>query len=134
MLTEAVAPLLEQLASSADVASPLARRFNMQKWFRAQGLAPPARPAMPRNASLPLLKLRPDTAQQQQQRTPAVTCTPHASSDPSNAELLRLSSAAGCLLVFDFDRTLVDWDAGALHAWDAPHAWLLAGSGCSTCA
>lgn len=31
MLTEAVAPLLEQLASSADVASPLARRFNMQK-------------------------------------------------------------------------------------------------------
>ncbi len=31
MLTEAVAPLLEQLATSADVASPLARRFNMQK-------------------------------------------------------------------------------------------------------
>lgn len=31
MLTEAVAPLLEQLASSSDVASALALRFNMQK-------------------------------------------------------------------------------------------------------
>ena len=31
MLTEAVAPLLEKLAGAADVAGPLARRFNMQK-------------------------------------------------------------------------------------------------------
>lgn len=89
-----------------------------RRWFRAQGLAPAARPAMPRNASLPLLKLQSGPAQpQSQQRMADVACaTPRASADPSNAELLRLSSASGCMLVMDFDKTLVDWDAGAHHS------------------
>ncbi len=98
------------------IQSPATLPASVVRWFRAQGLAPPARPPMPRNASLPLLKLHPGPAQQQQQRTADVACaTPRAGTEPSNAELLRLSTANGCMLVFDFDRTLVDWDAGAPH-------------------
>lgn len=109
MLAEAVAPLLEQLAGAADVADPLARRFNMQRWFAAQGLPlpAPAAPALPRPASMPRLKI-PETAAPAAPRPAAAT-----RHEPSSVELLRGGAGAASLLVCDFDRTLLDYDAGA---------------------
>lgn len=107
MLPEAVAPLLEQLAGAHDVASPLARRFNMQRWFAAQGLAPPpVRPraaAMHRNASVPQLAL---LSQPSAELAPATPAT-----EPTNIEVLRQSPATATLLVCDFDR------------WGGPDPW-----------
>ncbi|PSC70630.1 CTD small phosphatase [Micractinium conductrix] len=108
MLPEAVAPLLEQLHGSADVSAPLARRFDMQKWFAAQGLAPPVRAlALPRTASVPQIKALAPPAPAP--RAPAVS---RLAADASATELLRQSATAGTLLVTDFDHTLTAWDAG----------------------
>jgi Dullard-like phosphatase family protein len=87
LLPEAVAPLLEALAGEADVRTALARRFNMRRWFAAQGLAA-AEAAAPR---------------------PAASAAPRAAAP---ARLFPASPAAGVLLVCDFDKTLTDWDAG----------------------
>lgn len=109
MLTEAVAPLVEQLVGADDVAAPLARRFSMQRWFRAQGLAPPlaAHAALHRNASLPQLPRVKCPA-------PAVQASPMPAAapacEPSAAEVMHPSAAASKpLLVLDFDRTITDW-------------------------
>jgi hypothetical protein len=138
MLPEAVAPLLESLhLAGGDVATPLGRRFNMTRWFNAQGLSPPLpsviSAALQRQGSLPPLKL------------PAVQAAPAPAGaslaprqlaapahDASAAEVLRQSASAGTLLVCDFDRTLVDWDAGELSGCRAvpampaplPACWL----------
>lgn len=109
MLTEAVAPLIEQLVGAADVAAPLARRFSMQRWFRAQGLAPPLHAAMHRNASLPQLQLP-----RLKCAAPAATPLPQPAAgaparEPSAAEVLHQSTAASTLLVLDFDKTITDW-------------------------
>ena len=105
MLPEAVAPLLEQLHGSADVSAPLARRFDMQKWFAAQGLAPPVRAlALPRTASVPQIKALAPPAPAP--RAPAVS---RLAADASATELLRQSATAGTLLVTDFDHTLTAW-------------------------
>lgn len=113
MLTEAVAPLLESLHTSADVAVPLASRFNMQKWFQAQGLAPPVHGLpMQRKASMPQMALHAPAAQL---RAPAAAAKAQPDADCAGASPRHgsaASSAAGALLCFDFDLTLTDWDAG----------------------
>jgi hypothetical protein len=120
MLPEAVAPLLESLhLAGGDVATPLGRRFNMTKWFHAQGLSPPLptviSAALQRQGSLPPLKLQ--AVQAAHGPAPAgASLAPRQlaapAHDASAAEVLRQSVSAGTLLVCDFDRTLVDWDAG----------------------
>lgn len=120
MLPEAVAPLLESLhLAGCDVATPLGRRFNMTKWFHAQGLSPPLptviSAALQRQGSLPPLKLQ--AVQAAHGPAPAgASLAPRQlaapAHDASAAEVLRQSVSAGTLLVCDFDRTLVDWDAG----------------------
>jgi hypothetical protein len=110
MLPEAVAPLLESLAGCGDVAAPLARRFNMHKWFAAQGLAPPPRAAggAHRNASMPALA----AAARPALSAPLGAALPQPPADACAAEVLRQSPYTGTLLVCDFDRTLIDYDAG----------------------
>lgn len=105
MLPEAVAPLLESLHGSMDVAAPLARRFNMQKWFQAQGLAPPLRTPLHSNALLPQLKPQ---APAGQLRAPVA----QHSAGQAQLRTADTGTGAGVILVSDFDQTLTCWDAG----------------------
>lgn len=113
LLTEAVAPLIESLVNCGDVSRPLARRFNMRRWFAAQGLGPeqavpsvlkPA-PAMHRAPSAPIIHA-----------PVAVTkCNASAHRELHNAPAAQILSTApvpDVLVVCDFDKTLVDWDTG----------------------
>jgi hypothetical protein len=123
MLSEAVAPLLESLSGCADVAAPLSRRFTMQKWFQAQGLAPSPH-FMQRNASLPPLKVTaPSRAQLRGASVApggasvAAGASPTPLADACAAEVMRQNPYKGALLVCDFDKTLVDFDTGGLLVW-----------------
>ncbi|WIA08413.1 hypothetical protein OEZ85_007851 [Tetradesmus obliquus] len=108
LLMEAVLPLLQTLAGAPDVRTVLERRFDMMNWFKRHGYpnslweqqhaATPA--AVPAKAAA------------------AATSAP-AAVQPADAQVLVEDSMVvddkhkeRCLLVFDFDRTLTDWDAG----------------------
>lgn len=77
------------------------------RWFHAQGLAPPSRAPLPRNASLPQIK-----PQAAARGAPAAQPEAALRHDACAAEVLAHASSSKTLLVCDFDRTLTDWDAG----------------------
>lgn len=117
ILTEAVAPLLESLANVVDVSQPLARRFNMRRWFHAQGLQTgpigSKAAAMVRAPSAPALPLTSNSAK----RPPAsgaVTLPGQGAlhNAPAAQILMASSPASQVLLVCDFDKTLIEYDAG----------------------
>ena len=130
MLTEAVAPLLESLANDAvtDVSRHLARRFNMRRWFAAQGLRPPTHPRFSSYSSsvvganaAPAGK--PCAAHNQNHlhlhrapSAPVVLLSPRKQQALHNAPAAHILSTSAplpdVLLCCDFDRTLVDWDCG----------------------
>lgn len=94
LLLEAVQPLLLALINIDDVRGSLQRRFNMQKWFLAQGMDPAAEmktiksealTSMKRSSSLPHEDFRKYTGRQ---------------------------NASNIMLITDFDRSFTDWDAG----------------------
>lgn len=111
LLNEAVVPLLESLIHVPDVSRPLARRFNMLRWFEAQGLT--------------VQSVSPSKTQ----ITPGMTRAPSAPILPTSAELAAKSTGSKkqraydmpgpkdqvldgeVLLVCDFDKTLLDCDS-----------------------
>lgn len=119
LLNEAVIPLLESLIHVPDVSRPLARRFNMLRWFEAQGLAvhsvsPTKVPAaqMTRAPSAPILPAAADLAAKN-----TGTKYGHASNavpGPKDQILdkSQLDGQGEVLLVCDFDKTLLDCDSG----------------------
>ncbi|GBF88218.1 CTD small phosphatase [Raphidocelis subcapitata] len=112
LLVEAVLPLLQSLAAAADVRPALERRFDMLNWFvrhgypasiweakpdAAQGAAAAAAtPAAPQAEQQQQAQQQQQQAQQQQQ--------PPQQRRPSGG-------AADVLLLFDWDKTVVDFDA-----------------------
>lgn len=112
LLLEAVGPLLESLSNTKDVRAVLARRFNMRRWFASQGLRPgppvlprplePSRHSTPctlhRAPSAPLMVSKPAKEQQRSTKGPSKLSEVHGSSE--------------VMLVFDFDKTLTNCDAG----------------------
>jgi hypothetical protein len=102
--------LLQTLASAPDVRIVLERRFDMMNWFKRHGY--------------------PNSLWEQQQAAAPAAVPPKAAAaaavpaaaQPADAQVLVDDSMVHddkhkerCLLVFDFDKTLTDWDAGAQH-------------------
>lgn len=110
MLEEAIGPLLEALVHEQDVTRALARRFNMKRWFAAQGL--------------PAYSPQKQQKQHQQQqhamdrrnllhRAPSVPAMlPGRAAPGAAAPSFSSTSPAGLMLVCDFDKTLMDCDTG----------------------
>jgi RNA polymerase II subunit A small phosphatase-like protein len=104
LLMEAVLPLIQTLASAPDVRCVLERRFGMMNWFKRHGY--------------------PDSLWQQQQQPsalaaatavlpPAQQTVASATAQRSDMEVvIEDRESAPVLLVFDFDKTLTNWDAG----------------------
>jgi RNA polymerase II subunit A small phosphatase-like protein len=121
MLTEAVGPLLEALANENDVAKHLSRRFNMRKWFTAQGLGrelavPSAAALAQKSAAAALMPRAPSAPVLPGRSTGASAKRPFSLHNAPASEILNCTSDAldtttKALLVCDFDKTLTDWDS-----------------------
>jgi hypothetical protein len=97
---------LQTLASAPDVRTVLERRFDMMNWFKRHGY--------------------PNSLWEQQHTAAPAAVPPKAAAasapaavQPADAQVLVEDSTVvdakhkeRCLLVFDFDKTLTDWDAG----------------------
>lgn len=92
---------LQNLAGTPDVRSVLERRFDMKNWFKRHGY--------------------PDSIWDQQHQMPAATPSkPATAADVAYADVevvvddavMDSKQKERCLLVFDFDKTLTDFDAG----------------------
>lgn len=119
-----MAPLIESLAGAQDVRGTLSRRFNMTKWFQAQGLLLPKAPPHPmhRAPSMPMLPSRASGPPQAEALRQAQHVQ-HAQHPPSGVEMLQQRrTGSGILLMLDFDRTVIDYDAGELgEGWKRAH-------------
>ena len=99
VLVEAIRPLLATLAAAPDVRPVLHRRFDMPRWFAGQGVsaapAPPGKPAARRGA-----------------RSAPLPASPPAPASGADMLALARRGEGRALLLFDFDKTLTDCDAG----------------------
>jgi len=116
MLTEAVGPLLEALANENDVSKHLSRRFNMRKWFAAQGLgrelAVPSTVTVKKSTAAML----PRAPSAPIEPTIATGKKPFSLHNAPASQILNctsdiLDTTTEALLVCDFDKTLTDWDS-----------------------
>jgi len=116
MLTEAVGPLLEALANEKDVSKHLSKRFNMRKWFAAQGLG--------RELAVPSAAMVKKSTPAMISRAPSAPIVPTTvpgkkpfslhnapASQILNSTTDALDTTTEALLVCDFDKTLTDWDS-----------------------
>jgi RNA polymerase II subunit A small phosphatase-like protein len=109
MLTEAVSPLLEALSNETDVSKHLSRRFNMRKWFAAQGLGRElAVPSQKAAAAVPRAPSAPLSASVSTGAKKPFSLHNAPASEILNCTTLDTTTA---LLVCDFDKTLTDWDS-----------------------
>jgi hypothetical protein len=97
--------LWQTLASSPDVRVVLERRFDMMNWFKRHGYPDSVWQQRQHEPELPAARA---TAAVAARTTGHVT---HAA--PSDLQVVVEDAEPGPpLLVFDFDKTLTDWDAG----------------------
>uniref|UniRef100_A0A7S3VQV7 FCP1 homology domain-containing protein n=1 Tax=Dunaliella tertiolecta TaxID=3047 RepID=A0A7S3VQV7_DUNTE len=128
LLMEAVLPLLQDLSKTTDVQPTLRKRFGMTPWFKRRGL--PIEQIKQRSALMaqlererhscgisfkthqspaasPFAKQQPEPKQQQQQQqAPASVPAPKAAAGAMPR------SNESFVFVTDFDKTLIDFDAG----------------------
>lgn len=105
LLSEAVLPLLQGLATEADVRPRLHSRFNMPHWFKAQGVML----SLTRTASAAWR-----TTAGREATRPGVGLAVQARAEARQSVGARKQSAkyGRTLLLTDFDKTLTDCDAG----------------------
>ncbi|KAK9844379.1 hypothetical protein WJX74_001674 [Apatococcus lobatus] len=105
VLTEAMLPVLHRLADVKDVRPLLRHRFNMPKWFAAQGILTAA--PSPASQKLRLEQtLRRKSSEDARKPCRVLPAMPK----PVSAQLQQ--PLKGTLLLCDFDNTLTDCDAG----------------------
>ncbi|KAK9814688.1 hypothetical protein WJX72_009831 [[Myrmecia] bisecta] len=105
VLVEAILPLLQSLSAARDVRPVLRKRFNMPKWFTAQGV--------PVVGYSEVVTASASSVKRRLQLSARVESLRKSNSFPSSTELLQFKAARGCdLLLCDFDCSLTNQDAG----------------------
>lgn len=109
--------LMQTLAAASDVRPMLERRFDMCHWFRHHGYPPtlweaPAinRVVAAKSAASHHAAARPAAGQKQQQQPLSSSTAARSSTSKTPAPVARQQKDV--LLLFDFDKTITDYDAG----------------------